>query len=491
MTKWTRTAVQLVVVTSMLAPVAVVSAQEPATTERVKVIARPPSNRRQLSEWPTLAELIRVVSLRDYNTRVVFWGTTMLGVSAGVVGTFMLLRKRALLADVVGHASLPGIGIAFLVMEMLYPGADKSLPALLVGASVAGVLGILCVIMIRRWSKVKEDAALAITLSVFFGLGITLFTLIREVDTGSQTGLNGFIEGKAATMTQSDVQSIAIGSVVVFLVALLLFKELTLLCFDQRFAATQGWPVLRLDIGLMLLVVGISVIGLQSVGLLLIVAMLIVPPSAARFWTDRLKVMTCIAGIIGGAAAGVGVILSALFAKLPAGPLVVLAGAVFFSLSMCFGTRRGLLLKALRHLRLQRNIRQHHLLRALYEAREQSEDFDTDVTVSFDDLLRHRSWDRAELKRSIRTAWAAGFVYRQGHRYRLSETGLREATRVVRNHRLWELYLIRYADIAPSHVDRDADQIEHILDPEVIDELETMLTIERDQMSVPPSPHEI
>ena len=443
------------------------------------------------TQWPTWDEVLRVVTLRDYNTRVVFWGTCMLGVAAGVVGTFMLLRKRALIADVVGHASLPGIGVAFLVMEMVSPGAEKSLSALLLGASVAGVLGILCVIAIRRLSKVKEDAALAITLSVFFGLGITLFTLIRDVGSGSQTGLNGFIEGKAATMTQSDVQVIAMGAVAVFVVAMLLFKEFTLLCFDSRFAATQGWPVLRLDIGLMLMVVGISVIGLQSVGLLLVVAMLIVPPSAARFWTDRLRLMAGIAGVIGGLAAGVGVMLSALFSKLPAGPVVVLAGTVCFAFSMCLGTRRGLLIKALRHVRLQHRIRMHHLLRALFEAQEQGGGEADASFIPWDTLLRRRSWQAGELKRCVRIAWAAGYIYREGDRYRLSATGLEEASRVVRNHRLWELYLIHYADIAPSHVDRDADQIEHILGPEVIRELETMLADVHDQQRVPPSPHAI
>jgi manganese/zinc/iron transport system permease protein len=449
--------------------------------------------------WPTREKLVRVVTLQDYNTRVVAMGTLLLGIAAAMVGVFMLLRRRSLIGDVIGHASLPGIATAFLVLEIVAPGSGKSLPALLCGAIVSGLLGVACTTFIVRFSRIKEDAALAIVLSVFFGLGIALLTVIQRMPTGNAAGLQEFIFGKAASMVSRDIQLIGGAAVAIVILFGFLFKEFALLSFDDRFAGSQGWPVLVLDLTLMSLVTGVTVIALQSVGMLLAVAMLVIPAAASRFWTDRLVHMTWLAAAIGGLAALMGVFASALFPRLAAGAVIVLCGSFLFTLSMFLGKQRGILIRLRRHWRVQKNVGRDHLLRAFFEHLESQNNVQVDLEHSLTDhsltqhqLLEVRSWKTPELRRWLASARRAGLVVATGPGvYRLTPQGAVAATSVVRNHRLWELYLIEYADIAPSHVDRDADDIEHQLGPAVITELEQLLEERYPRVTLPHSPHAI
>src|SRR5712691_2266074 len=259
------------------------------------------------SPWDLFA---RAISLRDYNTRVVLGGTTLLGISGGLVGTFLVLRKRALAADVVSHSALPGIAMAFLLAERFVPGSGRSSGILLLGAFVSGLMGMGMTMAIRRWTRIKDDAALAIVLGLFFGLGMALFTVVQRTKTGNAAGLQHFIFGKAASLVAADVWLIAAVSAVVALFCCGLFKEFSLLCFDEAFAAARGYRTAVLDWLLTLMAVTVTLIGLQSVGLLLVVALLLIPPTAARFWTNDLKVMAALAAVIGGVSCAGGVLLS-------------------------------------------------------------------------------------------------------------------------------------------------------------------------------------
>lgn len=448
----------------------------------------------QLPSWSTWK---RVLLLRDYNTRVVTLGTVLLGVTSGCVGVFVLLRKRSLVGDVVGHASLPGIAIAFIVMEAISPGEGRSLPALLFGATVAGMTGVLAMTVILRYTRVKEDAALAIVLSVFFGFGMVLFTIIQNMPAGHSAGLSKFIFGTAASMIASDVWLIAQAAVVVLVCCSLLFKEFGLLCFDESFASAQGWPTGLLDLVLMGLVVAVAEIGAQSVGLILVVALMIIPASAARFWTDDLKRMAIAASVFGGASAYIGVLVSALMPKLAAGATIVIVGGMFFAASMMFGATRGVVWRLLARRRLRYRVGRHDLMRTFYELLERDESSGEIVGgkgrfVTVGELLSMRAWSNRRLQRVLRQAERDGLVVSDlAHGYRLTKLGLAESHRAARNHRMWELYLIQYADIAPSHVDRDADQIEHILAPEIVFELELLMEQTHPNLYVPPSPHDI
>ena len=271
----------------------------------------------------------RVLTLRDHNTRVVLLGTTLLGLAAGVVGSFTLLRKRALVGDALSHATFPGIGGAFLIGTAAGL-TEKSLPLLLLGAAVSGVLGVGVLLFLRRYTRLKEDTALGVVLSTFFGAGLAVLGLVQQSGSGSAAGLGSFIYGKTASMVPDDVRLIAAGGLLAVLACGLLLKEFTLLCFDQGYAATQGWPVPVLDAVLMGLVVLVTVIGLQAVGLILVIALLITPAAAARFWTDRVPAMTALAGLLGAVSGLVGAGVSAVYADLPSGALIVLVAAAAF-----------------------------------------------------------------------------------------------------------------------------------------------------------------
>ena len=433
--------------------------------------------------WPDGADILRVLSFRDYNTRVVVIGASLLGLAAGLVGTFLLLRKRALLSDTLSHATLPGIALAFMIAAGL-GGDGKGLAGLLAGAAIFSVLGTGSVMLIQRYSRIKEDAALGIVLSVFFGFGVALMGMATRMGTGNAAGLETFIYGKTASMLFRDALLIGLTALGAILCCLALFKEFALVCFDDGFAATQGWPVGMLDFLMMVLVVLVTVIGLQAVGLILVVALLIIPPSAARFWTHRLPVMLALSGCFGAISGMVGSAISALMVNLPSGAVIVLTASTLFFLSLTFGTDRGLIRIVARRRNLRRRVARENLLRAFFEMAETGEE----ATASFGALLDARSWTPARLRRTLEILKGEGLAAGGNDRLRLTEAGRREAAAVVRKHRLWEAYLIAHADVAPSHVDWGADRIEHVLDADMIRRLEMRLP-ELIGATVPRNPH--
>jgi manganese/zinc/iron transport system permease protein len=442
-------------------------------------------------DWPSPAEVFRVATLQNYNTRLVVLSTMMLGIASGLMGTFLLLRKRSLMGDALSHACLPGIGLLFMVMVAL-GGSGKALPGLLLGATLTGVGGVALVLLIRNTSRIKDDAAMGIVLSVFFGIGVAILGMVQTMPGASAAGLEYFIYGKTASMVFQDFWLIAAVVVVVAAMSLVLLKEFTLVCFDEGFADAQGWPVHALDVAMLALVAAVTVVGLQAVGLILIIAFLITPAAAARFWTDDLRRMLLLAGVIGGLSGWLGASISALLPRLPAGAVIVLVAAAVFLLSMIFGRSRGVLLRYVAHRRLRRKVGRQHLLRAIYELLEQDAPPGeaSNHAIRFKRLLDHRSWSRARLRRLIATARREDHLEKfEGQTLRLSESGFGEAARITRNHRLWEMYLIQHADVAPGHVDRDADAVEHVLGPDLVQQLEDELARRGRPLTVPPSPH--
>ncbi len=448
------------------------------------------------SPFPLLlaaTEWARVLLLRDYNTRVVLCGTVLLGIAGGVIGALMLLRKRALVADVASHAALPGIGTAYLIMEAYRPNSGRWLPGLLLGATISAALGLLFAQGMRRIRRIKEDAALAITLSLFFGLGVALLTWIQALPTGHAAGLNEFLFGKAAALLASDITGIAIAGVIAVGVVTLLRKEFCLLCFDAEYAHAAGWPVGWLDVILTALVIVMTVVGMQSVGLLLIVALMVLPPTAARFWTDRFEPLLWLSGGLGGASAAGGVILSALVPKFAAGAVIVLCGSLLFALSFLFGAQRGLWWRYRGTAATRRQIAIDDLLRACYELLEpqiSSTDELTERPISQAELLKSERWSAARLEPLLRRAERSDFLRRdsQDH-WRFTANGRRAAMQAVRNHRLCELYLIHYADVPLVGADRTADAFEHSLRPEILEQLEAMLEAQSSRLMVPSNPH--
>jgi manganese/zinc/iron transport system permease protein len=445
---------------------------------------------------PSAKELVRVLLLQDYNTRVVITGATLLGLAAGLSGTFLILRKRALLSDTLSHATLPGIALAFIVMTLTL-GSGKHLIGLIIGAALFAVLGTGSVLVIQRYSRLKDDAALGIVLSVYFGLGIAILGIATRMASGNAAGLTSFIYGKTASMLYGDALLIAVTALVAALLCLLFFKEFALICFDADFAAAQGWPVARLDFFMMSLVVLVTVVGLQAVGLILVVALLIIPPSAARFWSHRLSIMLLLSAVFGAVSGLFGAGLSALMANLPAGAVIVLTAASVFFFSLIFGTTGGLLKMVWERIRLTRKVTAENLLRELYEwqerARIQAADRDPTAPAGprFEELMKRRSWSVRLLKRELGRLARGGWIRAgQEGRYGLTAEGRQKARDVVRRHRLWEAYLISHADTAAGAVDWGADAIEHVIDERIVAELEASLP-EMGAQPLPESPHRL
>lgn len=299
-----------------------------------------------------------------YNAALVGIGAALLGFAAGAAGTFLFLRKRALVSDAVAHATLPGVGLAFIAMVLL-GGDGRSLPGLLAGSAATAWIGLLAVEWIARRTRLSEDAAIGAVLSVFFGIGVVLLTVIQTMSTGRQAGLESFLLGSTAGMLFEDAVVIAIGGALTVAATWALRRPMTLVAFDAEYAAASGYDVRRIDLAMMGLVLAVTVIGLKLVGLILVVALLIIPPVTARFWTDRSNRTVWIAGCLGGLSGYVGAALSASAPALPTGPIIVLVAASLFVLSLFLAPARGVAAAVFRHYRFQGRVHRRQGLLAL------------------------------------------------------------------------------------------------------------------------------
>jgi manganese/zinc/iron transport system permease protein len=293
----------------------------------------------------------------DYTLRTVALGAAVIGIVAGALGAFAVLRRQSLVGDAMSHAALPGIAIAYLIT------GEKSNVVLLTGAAIAGWLATLAVLGIVRTSRVKFDSALGLVLSVFFGFGLMLLTYIQRQPDASQAGLDKFLFGQAATMIQSEVRNMALVGAVALGILLALWKSFKLLSFDSDFAATIGYPVRVLDVLLTTLIVVAIVLGLQAVGVVLMSAMIVAPAAAARQWTNRLGVMVVLSAVFGALAGISGATIGASETNLPTGPVIVVCVSAIVVFSLCFAPNRGLLWAW-----FARRRKRHELVRAMAAA---------------------------------------------------------------------------------------------------------------------------
>jgi manganese/zinc/iron transport system permease protein len=442
-----------------------------------------PSLQSVTDEWPSSSEILETLTLRaGYNTNIVIIAATLLGLAAGIIGVFALLRKRSLVTDALSHATLPGIGLAFLTAVAL--GAEgRSLPVLLVGAAVTGAVGVLCIQAILRFTRLHEDAAIGIVLSVFFGAGVVALSYIQANAPAGAAGLNDFIYGQTAAMQVRDALIMGAIALAAVLATILLLKEFALVCFNDAFARVDGWPVSLIDLLMMALVVIVTVAGLQAVGLILVVAMLIIPAVAARFWTQRLSLLVLLAGVIGALSGYTGSVVSALLPRKPAGAIIVLTAGALFAVSLVAAPAQGVLASLIRRLRLRLRIAGEHLLEAAWERTRRADAPPGLSADELDALARLRGWSAWFRPLVLLTLRLEGRIRREGGALRLTPAGAERGARVSRNHALWEQYLTSYADVAPSHVDWSVDQVEHVLSDELVRELEAEL--KRKGVSIP------
>lgn len=346
-----------------------------------------------------------------YNAALVGIGAGLLGFAAGASGTFLFLRKRALVSDAVAHATLPGVGLAFVAMVAL-GGDGRDLIGLLAGSALTAGLGLMAVEWISRRTRLSEDAAIGAVLSVFFGIGIVLLTVIQSMSAGRQAGLESFLLGATAGMLFEDAVVIAIGGTLAVLATWALRRPMTLVAFDPEFAAAAGYDVRRVDLAMMALVMAVTVIGLKLVGLILIVAMLIIPPVTARFWTDRSGRVIWYAGALGGVAGYAGAAISAAAPAVPTGPIIVLSAAALFVVSLLFAPARGVAAAVIRRRRFQRRVHRRQGLLAL--------------------ARREPIHDRLTLK----VLGAEGLIRADGV---ATDAGRAQAAKVARDERRWDV----------------------------------------------------
>ncbi|MGE7111719.1 metal ABC transporter permease [Lysinibacillus sp. NPDC047702] len=254
-------------------------------------------------------------------------GTMLLGIAAGITGTFSFLQKQSLVGDAAAHAALPGIALAFLLT------GQKELPILMLGAGITSALSVYCIQWIVSFSKLKADAAIGLVLTVFFGIGVVFLTVVNRSPLGNQSGLNNFIFGKAATMTKADLMWLFISATIIILVSLLLYKEWKLLIFDPVYAKGIGLPIEALKAILTVLIVMTIVTGIQAVGVILMSALLIIPAASAKLWTKKLSSMLVLSATIGGISGITGTFISAMRTGLSTGPIIVLVAAIIFFIS--------------------------------------------------------------------------------------------------------------------------------------------------------------
>lgn len=337
----------------------------------------------------------------NYTLRTVGLGAAFLGIVNGVLGSFAVLRKQSLLGDAISHAALPGIALAFLLT------GSKATIVLLLGAAAAGWVGTLLVMNIVKNTRVKYDSALGLVLSVFFGFGLVLLTYIQRMPVASQAGLDTFLFGQAATLLARDVATIGLLGAAVLLIVLALWKEFKLLCFDPDFALSLGFPIRWLDILLITLLVTSIVIGLQTVGVVLMSAMVVAPAAAARQWTDRLGAMVVISAFFGALAGVGGALVSSLTARLPAGPTIVLCLTVIVIVSLLAAPNRGVVWKWARE-RVNRNLLQTEAVLAdLYVLAMRHEDLGHGHPIS---VLRTMSAGHGGVDRSLEVLRERGLV---------------------------------------------------------------------------------
>lgn len=402
------------------------------------------------------------------NVFYVLAGCIILGASSAAVGSFTFLRKRSLIGDALSHAALPGVCMAFLLT------GTKDPLIILLGASVSCWLGALSVDWIVRHTRCKEDSALGIVLSVFFGVGILMLTHIQQSGSAAQSGLDKFLFGQAASLIGRDLAVISAVGAVIAAALVLGYKELKVVSFDPEFARAIGLPRQVIEAGMATLVVLGVAVGLQAVGVVLMAALLVTPAAAARYWTDRLNVMIILSAVFGALSGMLGAYVSYLSPRMPTGPWMVVAVSTLFAVSLLFAPGKGVVSRAIRLWRKQRRTAEENVLRTLYKSGEESGDWSRRYAPA--EVLKYRAMSPQSLTRTFDRLMRDGLVQESDEgKFSLTPAGEERGRRLTRLHRLWELYLTRKLEIAPDHVHDDAEEIEHIITPELEDRLLAVL----------------
>ncbi len=427
----------------------------------------------ELTETSTMERAARFFSFRDPSLRYALIGSMLLGACCGVMGSFLVVRKLSLMGDSLSHAVLPGVALGFLW------NMTKDPVAIFIGAVAVGLLGAGTVQWLRNTTRHKEDAALGFVLASFFSVGICLFTMIQNVPGGNKSGLDKFMFGQAAALGAGDVWLLAGVTVVVLGGVLIFYKEYLVTSFDPGFARSFGLRVPWFDYSMMLLLAFAIVSALQAVGIVLVSAMLVIPAAAAYLLTDRFRVMLLLSAAFGVLSAGMGAFASFVGRNLPTGPFMVLSAAAVFSVALFFGPRHGIVTRWWRQRSHAARVGRENTLKALYHVLEAT-GFETEHVIVRDFAERRRATlEEAYAELDALEKHELVTLNRDESVVTMTPDGWQRACEIVRNHRLWELYLTDSANYPADHVHEDAESIEHVLSEEAVMRLEKALAYAR------------
>lgn len=413
-----------------------------------------------------------IVDDRFDSSDCVLWGAVLLGVACGVLGSFVVLRRQSLLGDAIGHAVLPGVVAGFLLA------GNKSMPALMIGALIAGLLAAGMIALLQRTTVLKSSECMGVVFTGFYAIGIMLVKRLQNSQASGQSGLERFLFGQIVGISFEDLLLMAGIAAAALACVIAFWRTLAVSSFDADFAAAAGTPAVRVEILLTVLLTVAIVIGIQAVGVVLVAAMLVTPAATAYLLTDRLHRMVVLSAVFGASAGVIGIVLSILLASpgrdMPTGATIVLASGAIFAVAIAFAPTYGVVPRLARLVRKRRQTAAENLLRTMYLMLERRGGDDRRFGV--DDIAAVRHELRGQIRRMAREAARRGWIVSDSaDPLILTDAGLAEARRVVRNHRLWELFLTQEAKLAADHVHSDAEYIEHVLPRDVVEKLERML----------------
>jgi manganese/zinc/iron transport system permease protein len=368
--------------------------------------------------WQILYDLVF-----DYTLRTVALGAGTLGLVSGALGTYTVLRKQSLLGDAMSHAALPGVVLAYMLTR------SKAPLVLIVGATIAGWLGTLLVMNVVNHTRIKDDSALGLVLSVFFGFGLMLLTFVQRMPDATQAGLDKFLFGQAAALLERDVVTMAVIGGIALILMGVFWKEFKLLSFDPEFGTSLGFPMSWLDVLLTTLIVIAIVIGLQAVGVVLMSAMVVAPAAAARQWTNRMHVMVVLSALFGALAGVAGSVISSTATGLSTGPTIVLSVSAIVLVSLLFAPNRGLVWHWVQALRNRRTLQVEAVLLDLYTLATKHGDLTRGHAAT---ILRTMRTGAMGVERSLRELEARGWVCcARTDSWTLTEAGWVEAERLA------------------------------------------------------------
>ena len=411
-----------------------------------------------------MEDFIYFFSFRDPNIVMVVVGICLLSISAAMVGTFTFLDKKALVGDAISHAVLPGVCLAFMFA------GNKNPYWIVLGAFTTGAISTYCISWISASTKLKEDTVIAAVLSIFFGVGILLLTQLQQTGNAALSGLDHFLFGNAISIIREDLFVYGALASLVIICLLLFYKEFKLIIFNPSFAQSVGLPIKRLKFIFNTLLVMAVVTGIQAIGVVLMAALLITPAAAARFWTNRLHVMLILAVVFAIISGISGAYISYALPQMPTGPWVVMVISFLAFFSFFFAKKKGMVSRWISQRSYQRKIHRDHILKTLFQQWEKKQ-----TGMTYGELINQFQGKASTTNHYINSLTKNSLLSQNDNVINLTSEGFTEAKRIVRLHRLWELYLSQYLNLAPDHVHEMAEKMEHLITPELEAQLDASL----------------